>query len=60
MQRKNRSPSPKSLLQQNKNTNVNMSKDHRCGPKILDNFFKCLKDSGYTPVIRVTLNILIF
>lgn len=38
MQRKNGSLSPKSLLQQNKNTNVNTSKDHRCRPEILDNF----------------------
>lgn len=38
MQHKNGSLSPKSLLQQNKNTSVSMSKDHRCGPKILDNF----------------------
>lgn len=43
MQRKNESLSPKCLLQQNKDTNVNMSKDHRCGPKILDNFLKVSK-----------------
>lgn len=43
MQRKNGSLSPKCLLQQNKNTNVNTSKDHRCGPKILDNFLEVSK-----------------
>lgn len=47
MQRKNGSLSPKSLLQQDKNTNVK----HVQGPKILDK--KCLKDSSYTPVISI-------
>lgn len=54
MHHKNGSLSQKCPLWQNKNTSVNTSMDHSCGPKALNNLLKVSKALKVTPIIRVT------